>query len=146
MQEYNSIEEFIFNNKKYPNSSESKQLYDLLWNKYIKNLNDNDKAIAIENDKLQNYENGKAHDQAEIIKRIAESAERFKGLQKNKKMIISVYYGEHWGVYSIYVVVNCLNRQKLYKFRNHIPNFFEGWEIKIVPASLLEKIVNLLRI
>lgn len=145
MEEYKNIEEFIYYRKRYPNPSESKQLYDLLWNKYINNLNGNDKIIAIENDKMQDYEGGKIGNQAEVVKKIAGSAERFRGLHKNKKMIISVYYGERWGIYSIYVEVDCLSRLKLYKFRSDIPNFFEGWEIKLVTTSLWRRIVNLFR-
>lgn len=140
MNEYNSIEEFIFMNKRYPNLAESRLLYDMLWDKYIKDLNEKDKKIAIENDKMQNYENVSASEQKEIIEKIAKSTERLKGLLQDKKTIISVYYGERWGIYSIYIAVNCLSKQKLYKFRNGIPNFFEGWEIKLVSASLLQKI------
>ncbi len=111
----------------------------------MNNLNDKDKEIALENDKMQKYESENVNDQRVIVEKIAKSAERLKGILLDKKAIISVHYGERWGIYSIYVTVNCLSKQKLYKFRNKIPNFFEGWEIKLAPVSLLQKIICLFK-
>lgn len=140
MGDYNSIEEFIFINKRYPNALESRQLYESLWNKYLNELNEEQKRIAIENDEMQDYSSGKTGNQKEAIKRIAISAEKLRRLLGDKKGVISINYGERWGIYSIYVTVNCLSRSKLYKFRDRIPSYFEGWEIKLV--SLLECVLR----
>ncbi len=145
MKKYKSIEEFIFLNKRYPDPIESKLLYDTLWDEYINNLTDKEKEIAIKNDRMQDYKNGNVSDQREIVKKIAESVDKMKKGIENKKMIISVSYGERWGIYSIYIMVNCIYRKKLYKFRKEIPIFFEGWEVKLIPASLLLKLFNTFR-
>lgn len=145
MEEYNSLEEFIFITKRYPNSEESKQLYNILWNKYAAKLSNDEKKTAIANDKLQDYENGKQQDQRKVIEEIAKSTDKLRKLLENKKGVISVSYNERWGIYSIYIIVNSLTRRKLYRFRDNIPNFFEGWEIKLVPASILQKIILFFR-
>ncbi len=145
MKKYKSIEEFIFLNKRYPDPIESKLLYDTLWDEYINNLTDKEKEIAIKNDRMQDYKNGNVSDQREIVKKIAESVDKMKKGIENKKMIISVSYGERWGMYSIYVRVNCLRQKQLVMFRKSIPNFYEGFEIKILPTTVFMRLFNLFK-
>ena len=110
---------------------ETKPLYSSLWDKYISNINETEKQIALDNDALNN--------QSEIIKRMQSSLERFKNSIKSKEDVISVQLHERWGMYKIGVIVNC-TKKELYKFRKYIPNFYEGWEIALFPAGLIERI------
>ena len=116
--------------------NETKPLYSSLWDKYISNINETEKQIALDNDALNN--------QSEIIKKMQSSLERFKNSIKSKEDVISVQLHERWGMYKIGVIVNC-TKKELYKFRKYIPNFYEGWEIALFPASLTERIFFLVR-
>ncbi len=128
---YNSIEEFIHINNRCPDTNETRPLYNLLWERYIQSLDTEEKNIALENNNLP---------QEEVIKKIPIATEKFKQVMKSNDEIISIGYSERWGMHYIYVVVNCIKRQDLYKFRPNIPNFFEGWEVRLVPATIFEKI------
>ena len=136
MDNYTSIEDFIHKNGRYPNVDETRPLYASLWDKYISNLDEIEKQVALKNDGVNK--------QSEIIELLQPSLEKFKNLMKSKKDVISVGLHERWGMYKIGVIVNC-NEKELYKFRKDIPNFYEGWEIALFPASLTERIFFLVR-
>ncbi len=136
MNNYNSIEDFIHQNGRYPNTDEVKLLYSSLWNKYLSNTNEAEKQIALSNSTLNS--------QSETIKKIQPSLEKFKNSIKSKENIISVQLYERWGMYKIGVIVNC-SKKELYKIRKYIPNFYEGWEVALFPASLIERISFLVK-
>ena len=142
IENFNSIEEFISKNKRFPNIDEWKVLRQILWEKYIHGLNENEKILALENDKLE-----REFQQEEIKKRISISTERFKSIfiGKGNKDIISAGNYERWGSYQIYVFVNCQNKENLYLFRKNIPNFFEGWYLELCLPSMLKQFLFYLK-
>jgi len=130
--DYNSVEEFICENKRLPSVNESRPLYDSLWSKYINNLDREEKKIALYNNSLK---------QKEIKKFIPVSTIKFRMQMKNEKNIISIEYYERWGMYKISVFVDCKRKEDVCKFRKFIPNFFEGFEIELFRATIFQKIV-----
>lgn len=132
MQEYRSLDEFVYKEKRYPTGEELKELYEGLWHIYLQNANDEERNVALEN--------GSIADQDEIVERITRSAARLSEKLKGNNKIIRVGVFERWGVYKIDVLVNCGRREPLHLFRQFIPNFCEGWEVEIFRASLLERV------
>ena len=134
---YDSIEEFIHKNKRYPNIEESKKLYSLLWNHYISNLDHKGKRIALQNNSLTN--------QSEVITRLRLSIEKFKDLMKGKKDVVLIWCYERWGMHKIFVDINCSNKEALYKFRKDIPIFFEGWEVALFQAKPINRMIFIVK-
>ncbi len=132
MANYNSLEDFIHKNNRYPNTDETRRLYSLLWKKYLFNLDKNEKNIAIKNNSISQQN-----------KKIKIMQSSLKDLQKSLKQInkiVAVGIGERWGDYHYYVELDC-DKKNLYKFRKKIPNFFYGFEVKIFSANLIKRLL-----
>jgi len=135
MREYSSMEEFIYRNGRYPDTTESRQLLEALWERYLEGCSEEERQIAVENDRL-----GKEFNQDEIRKRIPLAARRLQAaLEGNRSVIRSDYY-EYWGAYQLLVTVACKKKSELHLLRDRIPNYFEGWYVTLRRATRIQKL------
>ena len=132
LERYTSIEEFIHQNGREPNIDEYHPLYQVLWNRYLRGLTEEERkaAMVVGNLKLQ----------AEIIQRIPRAAERLREHLRDNKDIIRIGFYERWGAYQLSVRIPCQKLTELYRFRQSIPNFFEGWYVELVPTSVFQRL------
>jgi len=126
MKEYNSIEEFVFLNKRSPDIDESGWLHNLLWSRYVESLHENERQATLENMRLGDIDR--------VSNKIEFSIQRFASLFRQNRNILAITYNQQRDADAIYVTVNSIDSYQLYKFRDIMPNFFEGWEVKLIPV------------